>query len=104
MILILFRISVHISPDISSEQRKELEAVVLKHEQAFGLDGQLGLYECQVKIPLRLGAEEISLPPFPVSPEKRQALDKQIDAWLALEVVEPSKSPWGFPGFIVHRN
>ena len=31
-------------------------------------------------------------------------MDKQIDDWLHLEVIEPSVSPWGAPAFIVYRN
>ena len=92
------------SPDLTSEQRKALEELALRHEKAFGLDGRLGHYNSQVKIPLRPGAKEISVPPFQQSPEKRQVIDKQMDTWLATEVIEPSKSPWGFPAFIVYRN
>ena len=68
------------------------------------MNGRLGHYNAEVKIPLRPGAKEVSLPPFPVSPEKRAAIDKQMDAWISNGVIEPSKSPWGFPAFIVYRN
>ena len=95
---------VNFSPDLTPEQRKELEEVVLKNKEAFGLDGRLGHYDAKVKIPLRPDAKEVSLPPFPVSPEKRAAIDKQMDTWISSGVIEPSKSPWGFPAFIVYRN
>ena len=80
------------------------ENVVLKNKKTIGLNGQLGHYNAVVKIPLCPGAKEISLPPFPVSPEKRAAIDKQMDTWISTGVIEPSKSPWGFPAFIVYRN
>ena len=95
---------VNFSPDLSPEQRAELEEVVLKNKDAFGLDGRLGHYDAKVTVPLRPDAKEISLPPFPVSPEKRAAIDKQMDTWISNGVIEPSKSPWGFPAFIVYRN
>ena len=31
-------------------------------------------------------------------------MDKQIDDWIQLEVIEPSISPWGAPTFITYRN
>ena len=48
----------------------------------------------------------MSLPPFPVSPEKRAAIDKQMNTWISAGVIEPSKSPWGFLAFffIAYRN
>ena len=95
---------VNFSPDLTEDQRKALEEVVLKNKDAFGLDGRLGHYDAKVQIPLRENAKEVSLPPFPVSPEKRAAIDKQMDAWISNGVIEPSKSPWGFPAFIVYRN
>ena len=65
---------VNFSPDLSPEKRAELEAVVLKNKDAFGLDGRLGHYDAKVRVPLRPDAKEVSLPPFPVSPEKRAAV------------------------------
>jgi hypothetical protein len=34
----------------------------------------------------------------------REVIDTQIDKWLKLGVIEPSKSPWEFPVVIVFRN
>lgn len=68
------------------------------------MDGRLGTVEAKCTIPLRPGSKEISLPPFPSSPAKREVMDKQMDTWIQLGVIEPSVSPWGAPGFIVYRN
>ena len=95
---------VNFSPDLTPEQRQQLEQVVLENADAFGLNSRLGHYDAKVRIPLRPDAKEVSLPPFPVSPEKRAAIDKQMDTWISTGVIEPSKSPWGFPAFIVYRN
>jgi len=31
-------------------------------------------------------------------------MDKQMDSWIKLEVIEPSRSPWGFPALISYRS
>ena len=95
---------VDISSALKIEQRASIEAVILKHEQAFGLDGRLGNYEAKVDIQLKEGTQPISLAPFPASPAKREVIDKQMDAWISLGVIEPSKSPWAALVFIVYRN
>ena len=91
------------SPDLTQSQRSKLEKVVQQYNKAFGLNGQLGNYDAKVEITLRPGATEVSLPPYNASPAKREVIDTQIDSWLKLEVIEPSKSPWGFPVLIVYR-
>lgn len=95
---------VNISKDLSATQRQQLEAVILRNQGAFGLDGRLGNFEERIDIPLKPGAVPVSLPPFPVSPAKREVIDKQMDSWIKLGVIEPSKSPWAAPVFIVYRN
>src|ERR1700732_4375313 len=81
-----------------------MEEIVLKHQKAFGLDRWQGNYPADVKIPLQLGVKEVSLAPYPASPTKREVIDKQVDDWLQLDVIEPSKSAWGFPVLIVYCN
>lgn len=91
-------------PDhLTHEQRAQLEKVIVKNEKAFGLDGRLGHHETRVKINLRPGAKEVSLPPYHASPAKREAIDKQMDSWLSLQVVEPSESSWGSPVLVVYQ-
>ena len=95
---------VHFGENLNPDQKKRMEELVLRYQKAFGLDGRLGNHPTNVEIPLRPGAKEISLAPYPTSPAKREAIDKQIDDWLKLDVIEPSKSAWGFPVLIVYRN
>ncbi|QRW27784.1 Retrovirus-related Pol polyprotein from transposon [Rhizoctonia solani] len=78
--------------------------ILRKHELAFGLDGRLGTHNTQLEIRLRPGTKEISLTPYHASPAKREVIDKQIEEWLKLGVIEPSKSAWGFPVIVVYRN
>ena len=92
------------SPELNESDRKALQKVVLSHKKAFGLNGRLGNYNAKVEINLRPEAKEISLPPYNASPAKREIIDKQMDAWLNIGVIEPSKSPWGFPALIAYRN
>ncbi|KDR68033.1 hypothetical protein GALMADRAFT_23457, partial [Galerina marginata CBS 339.88] len=95
---------VDISSALTKDQHRQLEAIVLSNEQAFGLDGRLGNYPSKVEIQMKPGTTPISLPPFPASPAKREIIDKQMNAWIELGVIEPSKSPWAAPVFIVYRN
>ena len=76
----------------------------LAHNHKFGLEGRLGHYAEKVEIPLLPGTKPISIPPFQVSPANRKVIDKQMDAWIQLGVIEPSKSPWGAPVFIAYQN
>lgn len=56
---------VHFSDELSEDQRKILEKVVLKNSNAFGLDGRLGTYDkIKVEIPMQPDAKPVSLPPF----------------------------------------
>ena len=48
--------------------------------------------------------KEISLPPFHASPANREVIDKQMDKWIQLGIIEHSKSPWAAPTFIVYQN
>jgi hypothetical protein len=95
---------IDISPHLTPDQARELKKVVEDNKNAFGLGMRLGQYPAKVSIRLKPDTEPISLPPFPVSPAKREVMDKQIDDWIQLEVIEPSVSPWGAPAFIIYRN
>src|ERR1700743_3693259 len=95
---------IDVSPHLTLEQSTKLKQVLEKNKDAFGLGMRLGQYPAKVNIRLKPGTEPISLPPFPVSPAKREIMDKQIDEWIQLQVIEPSVSPWGAPAFIVYRN
>ena len=46
---------------------------------------------------MKPGTTPISLPPFHTSPVNTEVINKQMDAWIKLGVIEPSKSPWGAP-------
>jgi len=51
---------------------------------------------------LKAEVKEISLPPFHTSLANQEVIDKQMDKWIQLGVIEPSKSPWTAPAFIVY--
>jgi hypothetical protein len=88
--------------NLTTEQQKRLESIVKRNENTFGLDGRLGTHNAQVEINLRPGTKEILLAPYLASPLKQEVIDKQIDNWLCLEVIEPAKSAWGFPVIVVY--
>lgn len=97
-------LDIDICKDLSKEQQTQLHDLLFSQKEAFGTNGRLGNFSGEVEVPLKEGTKPISIPPFIASPEKREIIDKQIDAWLKLDVIEPSKSPWGAPVFIVYRN
>ncbi|KAJ3901632.1 hypothetical protein F5879DRAFT_806983, partial [Lentinula edodes] len=89
--------------DLSEEQRETVQEILVKNKEAFGLDGRLGNYPEEIEVPMLPYAKPVALPPIPLSPANREVVDKQIDAWLKLDVIEASKSPWAAPVFIVWR-
>ena len=93
-----------INPELPAVERDRIQEVIVKNHRAFGLDDRLGHLDHAIHIPLEPGAKEISLPPFHASPANREVIDKQMDKWIQLGVIEPSKSPWAAPAFIVYRN
>ena len=95
---------VDISPRLTPEQIKQLQGILQRNKDAFGLEGRLGHYSGEVDIPLLPNTKPISIPPFQASPANREVIDKQMDSWIELGVIEPSRSPWGAPVFIAYRN
>lgn len=93
-----------ISTSLSQEQIVMIQHILVKHKEIFGLDGRLGSYAEEVKISLMPDSKPISIPPFHASPANREVINKQMDSWLNLGVIEPSRSPWGAPVFITYRN
>ncbi|EPS95573.1 hypothetical protein FOMPIDRAFT_19726, partial [Fomitopsis schrenkii] len=71
---------------------------------AFAFDGHLGHNATEVEIKVPLGTRPVSLPMYAASPAKREVIDRQHDAWLTQEVIEPSLSPWAAPVLIAYRN
>ncbi|KAI0363079.1 hypothetical protein BV20DRAFT_929415, partial [Pilatotrama ljubarskyi] len=65
---------IDISQELTADQRARIMQVVLRNEAAFALDGRLGTVDAKCTIPLRPGAKEVSLPPFPSSPAKREVM------------------------------
>ena len=93
-----------VSTNLSQDQVRKIQSILMKHKGVFGLDGRLGNYAEEVRIPLIPDTKPISVPPFHASPANREVIDKQMDSWLNLGVIEPSRSPWGAPVFIAYRN
>ena len=90
--------------DLTTTQREALYKVVENNLEAFSFNGRLGHYETKVHIELVPGTKPISSLPYHALPAKREAIDKQIDLWLAQDVIEESRSPWGAPVIIIYCN
>ena len=69
-----------ISTNLSPDQRKKIQHILIKHKEVFGLDGRLGNYAEEVRIPLISDTKPISIPPFHASPANREVIDKQMDS------------------------
>jgi len=96
--------AVDISPDLTEDQRAQLLSLITKHASAFGLDRKLGNYPSKVEVTMKPGTVPISLPPYHASPANHEVIDKQMDVWIELGDIEPSRCPWAAPVFIVYRN
>jgi hypothetical protein len=57
-----------INPNLPIHQIRHIQEIIVKNQRAFGLDDRLGHLDAKVRIPLKLDAKEVSLPPFPCSP------------------------------------
>ena len=64
----------------------------------------MGHLDAKVQIPLIPGTKPILLPPFPSSPAKREIINNKMDKWIQLGIIEPPRSPWAAPAFIVYQN
>ncbi|RXW12198.1 hypothetical protein EST38_g13657 [Candolleomyces aberdarensis] len=95
---------IDISKALNEEERERMGEVLRRNSDAFAIDGRLGNYAEEVEIPMKELTKPISIPPYPLSPANRETVNDQMDTWLKLEVIEPSRSPWAAPVFIVHRN
>ncbi|TFY60997.1 hypothetical protein EVJ58_g4778 [Rhodofomes roseus] len=93
-----------IGPEWPDEQRDRLIRMLRVNQAAFAFDGRLGQNPTEVEIKLQPDARPVSLPMYAASPAKREVIDKQHEAWLNLDVIEPSNSPWGAPVLIAYRN
>lgn len=95
-----------VADDLPPEMEERVWTMLEKNQLAFAFDGRLGHYPSKVKIKLKNGDNEdpISLPMYSSSPAKREVIDKQIDSWYELGVIEPSESPWAAPVVIAYRN
>ena len=90
--------------NLMSTQWEALYKIVEDNQVAFGFDGRLGHYKTKVHIELVPGTKHISAPPYHALPAKREVIDKQINLWLAQDIIKESKSPWGASVIIVYRN
>jgi hypothetical protein len=90
--------------DVPEELKPSIWAMLRKRVRAFGFDDRLGRHKARVHIRTVEGQLPISVPMYTSSPEKRKVIEEQINKWLKLEVIEPSRSPWSAPVVIAYRN
>ncbi|EJD35725.1 hypothetical protein AURDEDRAFT_75014, partial [Auricularia subglabra TFB-10046 SS5] len=93
-----------LSPDLPKDVRSKALELLREHQLAFGLDGRLGHLDVNARIRTKPDVDPIALPMHSASPEKKQVIEEQIEAWFKLDVIEDSISPWAAPVVIVYRN
>ncbi|KAI0058052.1 hypothetical protein BV25DRAFT_1768945, partial [Artomyces pyxidatus] len=93
-----------IGPDWPASERAKLLNVLRERKLAFGFDDRLGQSKTEFTVDLKPDAQPVAVPMYGASPAKREVIDKQHDKWLAMEVIEPSNSPWAAPVLIAYRN
>ena len=97
-------LALDINSKLTHSQKSKIEKILTQNHQAFSLDRRIGRYEgIQYEIKVQPGAAPVLLAPYSASPEKREAIDKQLDKWFSQEVIEPSDSPWGMPVIVVYQ-
>ncbi|KAJ3779624.1 hypothetical protein GGU10DRAFT_236744, partial [Lentinula aff. detonsa] len=65
---------IDICKELSADQVKTLQQILVRNKEAFGLDGRLGNYSEEVEIPMLPNAKPIALPPIPLSPANREVV------------------------------
>ena len=92
--------------------REQLISMLIKHGQNGVFAGEShtsdpgpgsNLVECQLVLKPGASDRPINIRPRPLHPQDRADLDRQLDTWLATEVITPSKSPWSFPLVAVRK-
>ncbi|KAE8185956.1 hypothetical protein CF335_g7581, partial [Tilletia laevis] len=96
----VFRVGV----DDGGIPHREVVALLRQHKEAFSLDGRPGhVQDVAMRIPVEDTAQLQADPPRRVSPEKRQAIDKELAQLLEWGVVEESTSPVSAPVHLVKQ-
>jgi hypothetical protein len=90
--------------DLPEHLRTKAWDMLRRRQRAFGFDDRLGKHPTRVHVRTAEGQVPISVPMYGSSPEKRRVIEEQIKKWLELEVIEPSRSPWGAPVVIAYCN
>ncbi|KAE8218758.1 hypothetical protein CF319_g7425 [Tilletia indica] len=90
--------------DDNGAPHAEVIALLRRHREAFSLDGRPGhIKDVAMTIPVEDPSKLQAEPPRRVSPEKRQAIDKELAQLLEWGVVEESSSPVSAPVHLVKQ-
>ncbi|KAK4698583.1 hypothetical protein P7C70_g7691, partial [Phenoliferia sp. Uapishka_3] len=98
----------NMNPDLTTEQRHELETVIRRHPMAFAHGkhqlGYVASHLCKVEFSPDAKPVNLRSSAFPQSPRSREAMRKCLDEFLALGIIQPSSSKYAAPAFIVYQN
>jgi hypothetical protein len=97
---------VNVERSLSSEKKDKLEELILELKDIFALDDKT-LGKCTVDehaIDL-IDPNQIPIKrmPYKYSPALRAEINRQVQEWLDLDIIEPCNSPWSFPVVLVDK-
>ncbi|KIM45008.1 hypothetical protein M413DRAFT_33535, partial [Hebeloma cylindrosporum] len=69
-----FLIEIDVSKELSADEKRVFEAMLIRNRKAFGIDGELGNYPGEVEIPVIEGTKPVCIPPFGASPANREVI------------------------------
>ncbi len=87
------------------EHRPSLLSLLNKYCSVIALRGEPLCATSKAKhlIQLKLGAKPVYIPAYRLPHSQRQVVNEQIDDMLQQGVIQPSKSPWNSPLFLVPK-
>ncbi|CAG9134097.1 unnamed protein product [Plutella xylostella] len=92
---------VQVAPNLTEEQKKQLEQVLIDHEDVFTSNGQP---TTQAEHIIDTGDHPpIAVPPYRLSPPRREILKKEIEQMLESGIITACSSPWAAPVVLVPK-
>ena len=89
---------------LNEDDKETLYKSLMRLQEVFSIDGELGKYDDQL-FKIDTGhAEPIRSMPRPVPYHKKIEVDKQLDDMLQRGIIKPSKSEWASPILMVKKN
>ncbi|ODN83960.1 hypothetical protein L198_04062 [Cryptococcus wingfieldii CBS 7118] len=95
---------IQLNPELSPDQRKAFEKVILYNKDAFGYGSRPIGSTTLATMSIPTGdAPPVSSPPYRASPQGREIIDTAMAELLEHGIIQESESPWASPAIIVQQ-